>query len=78
MKLTKAQREILECCPDWSAPYEVAQRRREKGVNVFTRQMASRLSGLHVCGLLEYGPANNTYRITEAGRTALRNAGGGE
>ena len=75
MKLTKVQREILECCHDWSAPYEVAMRRRDKGVNVFTRQMAKRLSGLHVCGLLQYGPAQNTYRLTEAGRSALNAKG---
>jgi hypothetical protein len=71
MKLTRAQREILECCYDWSAPYEVTQRRRDKGRDVHTRQMASRLSGLHVCGLLEYGPSQDTYRLTDAGRAAL-------
>jgi Mn-dependent DtxR family transcriptional regulator len=74
MKLSEVQRELLECCPDWSAPYEVAERRRELGRVVFARSTAMFLRRMMKLGLVEYGKANDTYRITEAGRAALGKA----
>jgi hypothetical protein len=71
VKLTKVQREILECCRDWTAPFEVAKRRRENGVLVYSGRMRSRLHGLHAIGLLQFGPQNETFKLTDAGCEAL-------
>lgn len=74
-KLTEAQRELLQCCMDWSAPFEVATRRRELGRVVFSRSTRIFMERMRSEGLLEYGKANDTYRITEAGLTSIRNQG---
>lgn len=72
-KLTKARRETLEHCPDWSAPYEINWRRHEAtGEIVSLTGTEQALGWLRNRGLVEYGPPNGTYRITDAGRTALR------
>lgn len=66
-KLTKVQKDVLAVFPDWSAPYEVADRlgrKRLLGVGIVLRRLKRG-------GLLEYGAPNNTYRITDAGRQAL-------
>lgn len=75
-KLTKAQRETLEACPDWSAPYEVAKRRRDANplLMVYGASSQRMLVYLRSLGLVEFGAANNTFRITDAGREALREA----
>jgi hypothetical protein len=71
-KLTKAQALILPHCPDWSAPYEVAARRwAGSSISNPTRAYIL-LIELHKLGMVEYEPANGTYRITEAGRAALK------
>jgi hypothetical protein len=70
-ELTKAQRETLECCPDWSAPFEVADRRRGRGTNVFSRRAEVMLRSLTKRGLVEFGKPNGTYRITPAGRALI-------
>lgn len=73
MKLTKAERETLTLCMDWSAPYEVADRRRKlhPNLSVYSRRVERMLSKLHDAGLVAYGGANNTFRISDAGRAAL-------
>jgi len=63
-KLTEAEATILAAIPDWSAPYEVRDR---TGVTM----LLGHLGGLVTAGLAEYGPANNTYRQTPAGRALL-------
>jgi len=72
-KLTKAESETLTLCMDWSAPYEVADRRRKlhPTLSVYPSGVARMLSRLQEAGLVAYGAANNTFRITDAGRTAL-------
>ncbi len=72
MKLTKARRETLEACLDWSAPYEVAARRRERGSIVYAQRAEAMLKALRAWGLVKYGAANNTYRITVDGLKALK------
>ncbi len=71
-KLTKAQRETLKHCPDWSAPFEIMYRRREAtGEVVSPYGLRTTLGRLRNLGMVEYGPPNDTYRITLEGRTAL-------
>jgi predicted transcriptional regulator len=77
-RLTKARRETLEAIADWSAPFEVAERRRAKGSNVFARRADGMLRLLVKWGLAKYGPQNNTYRITDAGRAALKDTPNGQ
>jgi hypothetical protein len=71
-KLTKAMRETLQACPDWSAPFEVMWRRHEATDEIIdptgSLQILGRLRNL---GLVEYGWQNGTFRITAAGRSAL-------
>lgn len=69
--LSKAQRETLECCLDWSAPYEVAIRRRALGSNVFARRVEGMLRMLARRELVTFGKVNGTYRITAAGRALI-------
>ena len=71
-KLTKAQRETLECCPDWSAPFEVAERRRALGTNVYSRRVEGMLRMLERRELVKFGRPNGTFRITALGRAALQ------
>lgn len=72
-ELTRVQREVLTHCPDWSAPFEINWRRHEATGEIVsltsTEQALGRLRNL---GLVEHSPANDTYRITEAGRLALK------
>lgn len=72
MKLTKAQRECLAECLDWSAPYEVTWRRHVASGQIVsptgTEQALGRLRNL---GLVKYSMAQGTYRATDAGRAAL-------
>lgn len=71
-KLTKAMRECLEACPDWSAPFEIMWRRHETTDEIVDpRGNRNALGRLRNLGLVEYGPPNDTYRITDAGRQAL-------
>lgn len=67
MKLTKQAADVLAWMPDWTAPYEIRDRRghgRLPTIQNIARALAKR-------GLCEYSAANNTYRITDAGRAAL-------
>jgi len=70
-KLTAVQREILEHCQDWSAAFEVAERRVDDGAATDWRRTQDVLMSLQKRGLVEYGHANATYRITDAGRAAI-------
>lgn len=67
-KLTKAQRAHLVVIADWSAPYEVRERMASAGLKT---SGGVALDKLVKAGLAEYGPANNTYRVTPEGRAAL-------
>lgn len=71
VKLTPVQREILLHCQDWSAAFEVAERRVDDGAATDWRRVQDVLMSLQKRGLVEYGQANATYRITAAGRAAL-------
>ena len=70
-KLTSTQREVLLHCSDWSAAFEVAERRVEDGSRTDWKRTQDILMALRKRGLVEYGEANATYRITDAGREAL-------
>lgn len=71
-KLTEAQRQTLEACADWSAPFEVMFRRHDRSGEIIDpsgqRKILGRLRNL---GFVDYGMCNDTFRITDAGRTAL-------
>lgn len=71
-KLTKAMRDTLNACPDWSASFEIMHRRRlATGEIVSPYGLRTMLGRLRNLGLVEYGPPNDTYRITDLGRSAL-------
>lgn len=70
--LTKAQRELLECCHDWTSPWDVAEARRAKGRVVFSRSTAAFMNRMHSAGLLKYCRSSEEYRITDAGLALLR------
>lgn len=70
-QITAAQKEILGYCDDWSAAFEVAERRVDNGSRTDWRRTQDVLMKLHKLGLVKYGAANATYRITDAGRAAL-------
>lgn len=73
-ELTKAQRAILPHCQDWSAPYEVAAR-RWKGRSISNPARAETLLWeLVALDMVEYGPANHTFRISLSGHFALEDA----
>ncbi len=75
-RLTEAQRQVLECCPDWSASWEIAARRtRRFGVEVYSRRTEVLLGRLQSAGLVEYGAPNQVWRITPAGRAKLKQEG---
>lgn len=72
-KLTEARRATLLACPDWSAPFEIAHRRHDAtGEIVDLGWQLQTLGWLRNRGFVEYGPPNNTYRLTPAGRAALK------
>lgn len=58
-----ADQDILDACPDWSAPYEIAARLKTPVNYAFSLQ----LRALVEAGWLEYGAANNTYRCVPDG-----------
>ncbi len=70
-KLTKAQREILEHCSDWSAPFEIANR-RHAATGEPTELCENVLGRLRNLGFVECHRGNWTFRITDAGRAALK------
>ena len=70
VRLTKDARACLLAMPDWSAPYEVRDRigcGRIRTVERICRSLTRE-------GLAKHSPANNTFRVTSAGRAALENA----
>ena len=76
-KLTKAERATLTACPDWSASYEIAHRRNDAtGEIVDLGGQHNILVQLRKRGLVEYGPPNNTWRITPTGRAMLEASDG--
>lgn len=76
VKLTKAQHECLVACRDWAAPYEVVwHRHKVTGEVISPRGNQGIMTKLLARGLLKYGRANGTYRITPLGLSLI---GGGE
>lgn len=73
--MTPARLATLRHCLDWSAPFEIAHRRHaETGEIVDLGGLRNTLGWLRNRGLVEYGMANDTYRVTVVGRAALTNA----
>lgn len=71
-KLTKSRRETLECCPDWSASFEIVFRRNGRSGDIVSLTGTEQALGwLRNRGLVEVHPGNGTYRQTDAGRAAL-------
>lgn len=58
----------LQAIEDWKAPYEVAA---ILGDGRTVKTVSATLFGLVGRGLAEYGRANNTFRVTDAGRASL-------
>jgi hypothetical protein len=78
MKLTEAQRQTLEACPDWSASFEIAYRRHDMSGQIIDLGGQQNILGrLRNLGLVEYGMCNDTFRITEAGRIAIKERSNG-
>ena len=75
MKLTKVDRQILEACLDWKAPFEVVEIRKLKQLQRNRQDQSLKMHRLVKAGMLEYGAVNNTFKATPAGRQALK---GGE
>lgn len=75
-RLTEAQRNTLRHCLDWSADWEVSARRNV--ANVLARRTRRVLLVLESLDLVEHHEGNNTFRITDAGRAALRTKTEGE
>lgn len=75
-RVTSVQKEIIGCCLDWSAPFEIAARRRDLGVIVYAKNTRAQLLRMVRRGLLEHGKANDTFKATDAGRAALSSAKG--
>lgn len=70
MRLTPKALCYLRCIDDWKAPYEVTQLLGENAPRpaILTR---ATLFALVDGGFAEHGKANDTFRITDAGRAAL-------
>lgn len=74
-KLTDAQRNTLQACSDWAAPFEITSYRNDAtGEIVDLGGLRNTLGWLRNRGLVEYGMMNDTWRITPAGRAALEGA----
>jgi hypothetical protein len=58
----------LKAIDDWKAPFEVAE---IVGSGAALKTVSATLHGLVGRGLAEYSHANNTFRLTEAGRSEL-------
>jgi hypothetical protein len=71
-RLTKARRETLQHCPDWSAPHEVTWRRHKAtGEIISLTGTEISLGWLRERGLVEFEALSGAYRQTAAGRAAL-------
>ena len=69
-KLTEAKRRYLNAVLDWSAPFEIAVRLGwPECAGEKAKPYLGRLIGE---GLVTWSHANNTYRITPAGRALLK------
>jgi len=66
--LTKREREYLHAVMDWSAPYEISERLFGYSNGNLVKP---KLGAMVKNGLVTWSSANNTYRITDKGRTAL-------
>jgi len=71
-RITQQEHSCLAATLDWKAPFEVAQALYPPSPSMKRRkEVAVTLRTLHADGLLEYGPAQNTYRRTDRGTAAL-------
>lgn len=69
--LTKAQRAYLELCSDWIAIFEILERQGRHFNSSSAMGVRVALGHCVRRGLCSWSSANNTYRITDAGRAAL-------
>lgn len=75
INLTGRARLYLQCIDDWKAPYEVAAMIGDTpppSINDVKRM----LGRLAARGFVKYYKPNNTYRVSDAGRSAMLAAGG--
>lgn len=70
-RLSPAQKAVLRHCLDWSAAFEVAERRNDDGASTNWWRTQDILRALAARGLVRYGEANATYKITDKGRAAI-------
>lgn len=70
-RLSPAQKAVLHHCVDWSAAFEVAERRNDDGASTNWWRVQDILRALQARGLVRYGEANGTYKITDKGRAAI-------
>ncbi len=69
--LSQAEIETLRACEDWKATFEIMRIRRVDKAAEAWRSSQKIVDNLLDRGLLEFGEPNTTYRITDAGRSAL-------
>lgn len=74
-KLTKAEQAYLIAMPDWSARYEIMARLNRPRSFRSSRAVQKMLDRLYHADLIDYGSANDTWRVSEAGRAALEGEG---
>lgn len=63
---TKTELATMACCLDWSAPFEIAERRVG-----YSRNLSIILSRLRRKGWLDLGEANGSYRVSAEGRRMM-------
>lgn len=69
--LSKVEIETLVACEDWKANFEIMRIRGVDNTAEAWRSSQRVVDNLLDRGLLEFGKPNTTYRITDAGRSAL-------
>lgn len=70
--LTQQEHSALCAVTDWKAPYEIVGALYPNGSRSPDRlRVKQALEALRDRGLVKYGEANGTYKITDAGREAL-------
>lgn len=70
-RLSPAQKAVLRHCLDWSAAFEVAERRNDDGASTNWWRTQDILRALAARGLVRYGEASATYKITDKGRAEI-------
>lgn len=75
LKLTIRAQLYLRCIDDWKAPYEVAVLLGDSPA-LPAKKVRGTLSALVGRGLAEHGKANDTFRVSDAGRAHLASGKG--